>query len=188
MSEKSTSADPSGSISRLSPTERRCLLLVAQGLSSKDIARETRLSPNTVNNYIASATRKLGVTKRILAAQMVADAAKVTPDVTPSKLTDKNSAIPRRPISPNKGASTGQGDGPEDLEQRNPDWPESHDSERGSAWLEPRHPIAKFFGGENRQPIAQRILWIIVLAIGLGIAFGGVISGLANLSRLFSPS
>ena len=169
-------------IAKLTPAERRCLRLVAQGLTSKVIGRELQLAPNTVDAYLKSAAKKLGVQKRSLAAQMLAS----VDDPTTPNLVYGNLDVPDDANFTDKEASAGKGDGLDDLGQREPPWSEFHDSERGRAWLEPNHPIAKFFGGENRLSIGQRVIRIVLMAIGLGIAFGGVISGLASLSRVFS--
>jgi DNA-binding CsgD family transcriptional regulator len=48
----------------LAPRERECLRRVAMGASSKMIARELALSPHTVDQYIASAMRKLDAASR----------------------------------------------------------------------------------------------------------------------------
>jgi DNA-binding CsgD family transcriptional regulator len=48
----------------LSGRERDCLARIAQGASSKSIARQLALSVHTVNEYIASAMRKLQASSR----------------------------------------------------------------------------------------------------------------------------
>jgi DNA-binding CsgD family transcriptional regulator len=48
----------------LSGRERDCLARIAQGASSKSIARQLALSAHTVNEYIASAMRKLQASNR----------------------------------------------------------------------------------------------------------------------------
>lgn len=48
----------------LSPRERNCLAEVARGRSSKQISRQLDLSPHTVDEYVASAMRKLGAASR----------------------------------------------------------------------------------------------------------------------------
>lgn len=173
-------------ISKLTQFERKCLELVSKGLASKEIAREVNLSPNTVDAYLRSATSKLGVRSRFMAAQMVLAAENNAENIPPSKLIYENSSIPPDAQIANDKPSAGEGDGPGDLEQDAVHRPVSHDSGKAPTWLEPTHPIAKFFGGENRLSLAQRVLWMLVLAIGIGIGFGGLVSGLLQLSRLFS--
>ncbi len=48
----------------LSPRERECLQWTAAGKTSWEIAAILRLSQNTTDGYIASATRKLGASNR----------------------------------------------------------------------------------------------------------------------------
>ena len=51
-------------LERLTPRERECLRLVAQHLSSKEIARQLGLSQHTVDGHLHEARRKLGVPTR----------------------------------------------------------------------------------------------------------------------------
>ncbi len=53
----------------LTDSEKACLRGVAKGMSSKEIARETGLTPNTVDTYIKSARSRLGATNRRAAAR-----------------------------------------------------------------------------------------------------------------------
>ena len=55
----------------ISPGELRCLEWAARGLTSEEIAREVRYSPETVTTYLKSATKKLGAANR---TQAVAEA------------------------------------------------------------------------------------------------------------------
>lgn len=182
MSEVPSLDDIDRLVAKLTPAEIRCLELVPKGLTSKEIARETGFKPNTVDAYLKAATTKLRVSKRSVAAQLMFSAK----NREVPKLVYENSVIPNELTFADKEASTGQGDGPDDLRHREPLKSESLDSGRGPAWLEPSHPIAKFFGGENKLSFVQRVLWVIALAIGIGIGFGGLVSGLLQLSRLYS--
>ncbi len=58
-------------LSVLTPKERECLRLVAQQLSSKEIARELGISKASVDTYCNRARAKLGVPSRRAAAQLV---------------------------------------------------------------------------------------------------------------------
>lgn len=55
----------------LSLREVQCVLGIAQGLSSKEIARDLGVQPDSVKKRVLAATTKLGVIKR---AQLVAEA------------------------------------------------------------------------------------------------------------------
>lgn len=48
----------------LTPREREIVLLVADGLSTKEAAEQLYLSPRTVSNHLQNAYTKLGITKR----------------------------------------------------------------------------------------------------------------------------
>lgn len=53
----------------LSDSQKACLRLVAQGMSSKEIAIELSLSPSTVDTYIKHAMSRLGASNRREAAR-----------------------------------------------------------------------------------------------------------------------
>jgi len=55
---------PIPAVPDLSQRERDCLARIAQGASSKSIARQLALSAHTVNEYVASAMRKLQASSR----------------------------------------------------------------------------------------------------------------------------
>lgn len=48
----------------LSAREMECLLAVAAGLTTKQVARELGIAPGTVEKRLLAATTKLGVTRR----------------------------------------------------------------------------------------------------------------------------
>ena len=57
-------------LERLTPRERECLALVAEHWRTKEIARRLGLSPDTVNEYVGSAVKKLGAEDRSAAARV----------------------------------------------------------------------------------------------------------------------
>ena len=57
-------------VARLSDSQKTCLRLVGQGMSSKDIARHTGLSPATVDTYIKDAIALTGAGNRREAARI----------------------------------------------------------------------------------------------------------------------
>lgn len=58
--------------SQLSDRQKRCLELVSQGLTSKEIAPILDVTPGVVDNYIAAAIAKLGASGRREAARILA--------------------------------------------------------------------------------------------------------------------
>jgi DNA-binding NarL/FixJ family response regulator len=49
----------------LTPREREIVVLVAQGRSGQEIARELTISPKTVERHLANVRAKLGVRDRV---------------------------------------------------------------------------------------------------------------------------
>lgn len=66
---KAPSADLSAT-DRLSERQKQCLELVADGYTSKQIARQLNLSPSTVDNHLNAALERLGADNRIQAARI----------------------------------------------------------------------------------------------------------------------
>lgn len=54
---------------RLSESQKACLRLVGQGMSSKEIAKSLNLTPLTVDTYVKAAVSRLGVGNRREAAR-----------------------------------------------------------------------------------------------------------------------
>lgn len=52
----------------LSPTERKILLLIREGRTTEQIAREVYLSPSTVKYHVTALMEKLGATNRVTLA------------------------------------------------------------------------------------------------------------------------
>ena len=63
-----TAPQPNSDLSILSAQERRVLVLVADGLSNKEVGEQLLLSENTVKNYLANVFEKLKVKTRAQAA------------------------------------------------------------------------------------------------------------------------
>jgi DNA-binding CsgD family transcriptional regulator len=145
----------------LSPRERECLRLVAQGLESKEIAgrltvdkgdgAKRSLTPGTVDGYLKSASAKLGVSRRKEAARLFAEH-----EETPPQWLGDQPIGGDLPFPPDPGLDLSTG-------------------EPGR-----RFPLPFRRRGEvnNELSIAMRLLWIPVLTIGLAIGFGMLTSGL----------
>ena len=67
-------------LSNLTAQERKILLLVADGMTNKEIAAEVFLSDKTVKNYVSSILSKLNLQRRTQAAAFVAKRHLVPPD------------------------------------------------------------------------------------------------------------
>ena len=90
---------------RLSDPQRECLRLVANGLSSKEIAQRTNLSPQTVDQYLSKAANLLGATNRREAARRFLD----LEDGPFRKSEFKTETVADSEILAKVGVSTGDG-------------------------------------------------------------------------------
>ena len=59
-------------LARLTPQERRILMLIADGLTNRQIANEVHLAEKTVKNYVSNLLAKLGMERRTQAAVFAA--------------------------------------------------------------------------------------------------------------------
>ena len=141
----------------LSARERDCLRLVASGLQTKEIAQRLQIAPDTVNEYIASARLKLGAPNRRAAARLLAAAEALPPWLGDEPLGV--SADHRGPAEP---------------------WPTP---ERG--WSSWPFPVRRHGEVNNVLGITARLVWILVITMGIAIAFGMLTSGLKVLADLF---
>ena len=55
----------------LTPHEQRILTLIGEGMTNRQIARQTNLAEKTIKNYVSSLLAKLGVESRTQAAILV---------------------------------------------------------------------------------------------------------------------
>ncbi len=174
-------------IGSLSAGEIDCLKAVGEGLASKEIARVLGLSPHTVDARLKSACAKLDTKSRFVAAKIWAESAGAVAAAASTNLVYEKFDLPDSERLADKGASAGDGVGPDDLEQRDRQvGGVGSASDDAAAWLEPSHPIATFFGGENRLSIWWRLVIILAIAIGASIAFGVLLNGYAGVSKLLS--
>lgn len=178
-------------VDRLTATELACLEHVRKDMTSKEIARALGLSPHYVDLCLKNAAQKLGARGRQVAANMLGEAQQMRENVTamtpPSNLTLQSTGLPAAADFSNKGASAGEGNGPANLSQDKASQPKSSDFGAGKSWLREPHPLAKFFGGENRLSKTQRLVWILAIAVIVAIAYGGIVNGLLGISNLLSP-
>jgi DNA-binding CsgD family transcriptional regulator len=170
--------DP-GAVSRITVGQRDCLRLVMLHKSSKDIARELGISPHTVDQRLRTAIRTLGVSNRFEAARVFASseptnpyqrAVYQSPHVAPSAAA----ATLDVPVgSPPAGDATGRTGGGQAGSFRSPGGK--------SAWPLP-FPIRQ--GERNELTISARLTWIMVIAVGIALGFGAILSGLESLNSL----
>jgi len=173
-----------GAVDRLNGGQRACLRLVLAHLTSKEIARELGVSPHTVDQRLRTAMRILNAHSRFEAARIFAALDGEQPY---QSLIYQPPRVERDDKSgnqvPSSGRTRGKKAGAED---------DSANAESGGALValersEYRHralPIPRFRGEKNRLAAVERLGWILAIAIGAALSFGGLLSGLEALSRL----
>ncbi len=163
-----------GTLARITDGQRDCLRLVLHHKSSKDIARELGISPHTVDQRLRTVIRTLGVANRFEAARLFAAgdapqpyqrAVYQSPHVAPAALA----ATLDVPI----GNATGRTGGGQVGSFRSPG--------EKPAWPLP-FPVRR--GERNELSVAARLIWIMVIAIGISLGFGAILAGLEALAKL----
>lgn len=81
----------------LTPRERQVVMLAVRRFRSREISNELGIAVRTVDNHLASAYRKLGVTNRLELAEVVAELGLVPGDDAPSPGPVESSRVPAPP-------------------------------------------------------------------------------------------
>ena len=175
--------DSASRVTRLSQGQIDCLLLVDQHHSSKEIAVRLGISSHTVDQRIRGALEKLGVERRGEAARLVA-AAIPPSDQAYQRLIHQPPYIDARAASDHPEAAvshqirhTGRA-GEVDPSGVNT---EQRSVGTGSPL---QLPFATRSHPSNEMSIVQRLLWIVLIAMGAAFSAGMYLAGLESLSRL----
>ncbi|WP_185829155.1 helix-turn-helix domain-containing protein [Sphingomonas ginkgonis] len=167
-------------VDRLNEGQRACLRLVAEHLSSKEIAARLGISPHTVDQRIRLALPILGVTRRSEAARLVAlaetgayqrliyQAPDIPADADPAETDEAVGFQIRHADGAGRDGSFGL------------------DTEQGTGNARPSLvlPIATRTNPRNEMSVAARLMWIVLIAIGSAFSAGMYLAGLESLSRL----
>lgn len=170
--------------SKLNDGQRQCLRLVLAHLNSKEIGRELDISPHTVDQRLRQAMKLLEVSSRFEAARKFAEhegAEAYQP------LIYQSSDVEKIQESETVGLSVERND--MDDTEVSTKLSVVGDSASAAIFEKPhtrsdRLPFPRFRGEKNTLTTWERIGWIIVIAIGSAVSFGGILSGLEALSRL----
>jgi DNA-binding CsgD family transcriptional regulator len=171
-------------VNRLNGGQRDCLRLVLAHHNSKEIARELGVSPHTVDQRLRTAMRILDAQSRFEAARKFAAVDMEgqyqtliyqMPDVEPPRKNERLgpsiggvSSDKMRSVAE---ASNGAGGVAATVVER----PE---------FRRRQVPVPRFRGEENGLGTAERLGWVLAIAIASALSFGGLIAGLEALSRL----
>lgn len=166
-------------IARLSAGQLHCLRLVAEHLSSKEIAAELGISPHTVDQRIRQSLQVLGVQRRAQAARLVVQHLQSYQPLihqSPYIEADPRSGEARLTVSTQIRHADRAGEAGRSgclTEQR----PASFQSS-----LHP--PFATRSNPRNEMNAGQRLFWIAVIAMGAAFSAGMYLAGLESLSRM----
>jgi DNA-binding CsgD family transcriptional regulator len=166
-------------VSKLSPGQLDCLLLVDQHLNSKEIAAKLKISPHTVDQRIRGALQTLGVERRTQAARVVAQHQQ-----TYQRLIHQSPYI--------EGHSPAvQSDGAISIQIRHADRargtgrPDLNTEQRPEFFRSPLPlPFATRSHPRNEMSVGFRLLWIFLIATGAAFSAGMFLAGLESLARL----
>ncbi len=168
----------------LSVGQRDCLRLVLAHLNSKEIGRELGISPHTVDQRLRGSMRVLGVSTRFEAARKFAElegAPAYQPLIYQSSDVENSGESAKLDLSNKR-----------DTEVADHLISDRSNFEDGTAALQmdrqasrsSRLPFPRARGEKNELSSIERLGWIIVIAIGSAVSFGGILAGLEALSRL----
>ena len=164
-------------VARLSSGQLDCLRLVAQHLSSKEIAAELGISPHTVDQRIRGALHTLGVERRSQAARLVARhngcqrLIHQSPHIEGhSPAVQSGGAISIQIRHADRAGGTGG--------------PDLNTEQRPVTWSSLPLPFATRSHPRNEMSVGLRLLWIFLIATGAAFSAGMYLAGLESLARL----
>ena len=144
-------------VDRLSPRQRECLRLVYQRKSTKEIAVALGIAPGTVSTYLTEAVQLLGARNRRHACELLA--------------AHEGAPPPEIAGPPNQGVSASP--------------PAAAIPDRDSTSpLRSMLPFRIKGAAGNDLDLVTRLMWIVLLAIAIAIAFGMLSVGLGVVTTL----
>jgi len=167
-------------VSKLTEGQLDCLRLVAQHLSSKEIAVELGISPHTVDQRVRQALQTLGVSRRAQAARLVA------------LCEGPYQRLIHQPPHIETAAAPGNPEAAVSNQIRHADrageaWRGSgFHTEQKRALFRPslQLPFATRSHPRNEMSVGLRLLWIVGIAMGATFSAGMYLAGLESLARL----
>ena len=167
-------------VAKLSAGQLACLRLVAQHLSSKEIAVELGISPHTVDQRIRQALHVLGVSRRAQAARLVAQFSEPyqrlihqSPHIeTAAARRDQGGAVSTQIRHADRAGGAWERAGFQTEQGR--------ELSRSPLQL----PFATRSHPRNEMSVGLRLLWIVGIAIGAAFSAGMYLAGLESLARM----
>jgi DNA-binding CsgD family transcriptional regulator len=170
-------------IGRLTQRERECLRLVAQLMTSKQIALQLGISKHTVDERIESARRRIGARGRYEAARLLA-AREGNGLFPPTESGPHSIGLADSNGHATLGAAPGeQGNvGTVSLESKAR---AEHQPERAAGPVVAEQAVApSWLLDRSRLGVAARLGVVLLMVVLSALAFGGILSGLDALKRL----
>ena len=170
---------------RLSDGQRDCLRLVLVHMNSKEIGRKLDISPHTVDQRLRGSMRILEADSRFEAARRFAEVDRKNPYqslIYQSSDIEKTAQSGTLTKSADRGGGSYKGELIEDIS--NVDSGGSAIALDRSNVQKSRLPFPRSRGEKNELSTLERLGWVIVIAIGSAVSFGGILAGLEALSRL----
>jgi DNA-binding CsgD family transcriptional regulator len=175
-----TEPDAANRVAKLTRGQLDCLRLVAQQLSSKEIAVELGISPHTVDQRIRLALQILGVPRRQQAARLVAQQYEpyqrlihqppyIEGEAAPG---DQCGAVSNQIRHADRAGEAWGSEGFQTEQKR--------ERSRSSLQL----PFATRSHPRNEMSVGLRLLWIVAIATGAAFSAGMYLAGLESLARL----
>lgn len=166
-------------VGKLTAGQLDCLRLVAEHLSSKEIAAQLDISPHTVDQRIRRALQVLGVDRRSQAARIV------------SRYSGPYQCLIHQSPVIERAADARQQEGAVGIQIRHADRAGEAGStgfitEQRPVFTRPslQLPFATRSNPRNEMSIGQRLLWIVLIATGAAFSAGMYLAGLESLARL----
>ena len=172
--------DDAERVAKLTGGQLDCLLLVAQHLSSKEIAVELGISPHTVDQRVRQALQTLGVSRRTQAARIVSQYCEPyqrlihqPPYIEPSAQAGDQIPAVSNQIRHTDRAGKARESAGFNTEQKH-----------GLSWSSLQLPFATRSHPRNEMSVGLRLLWIVLIATGAAFSAGMYLAGLESLARL----
>lgn len=148
----------------LTPRERECLLALAELDDAKSVARRLGLSPHTVNNHLQSAMRKLEVRKSDRAARLYAAHVQGPGENSSGDVSSVDRPSPSRPVTSLRHGDDGRATGGR-LEEERATFVFDRPADRHPAsW-----PLRRRGETSNRLSPSQRLVWVLLIALMIGL-------------------
>ena len=168
-------------LARLSEAQLLCLRMVFMHMSSKDIARELKISPHTVDQRLKAAIQILGVDSRVEAARLLARAE--GGDTYQPLVYQPPDIAGHPPIAPIP-VLVDHGDADRFSGRAMREDQAAFDAVFRHSYSPKTLPLPIGGGNPNDLSPWQRLGWVIAIMLLVTLTFGVFMAGLEALSRL----